>query len=75
MPANRMLKEIAVLAGINKPITFHTARHTFATISITLGIPIEVISKLLGHTSISTTQIYARIVDEVKVREMEKWNF
>jgi len=44
-------------------------------VSIELGIPIEVVSKLLGHTDIKTTMIYARVLDSVKVREMEKWNF
>lgn len=71
---NRTLKIIGEKAGINKKITFHVARHTFATISITLGIPIEVVSKLLGHTDIKTTQIYARVVDSVKIKEMAKWD-
>ncbi|MDC7218139.1 MAG: site-specific integrase [Spirochaetales bacterium] len=61
---NSYLKEIADLCGINKNLTFHLARHTFAT-SVTLrnGVPIETVSKLLGHKSISTTQIYAKVVE------------
>lgn len=71
---NHMLKEIMELAGIEKEISFHCARHTFATVGITIGIPMEIISKLLGHSDLKTTQIYAKIVDEVKIKEMSKWN-
>jgi Site-specific recombinase XerD len=60
---NSYLKEIADLCGIEKNLTFHMARHTFATLFLTLGVPIESVSKMLGHTKISTTQIYARITD------------
>ncbi len=60
--------------GIEKYISFHCARHTFATVGITIGIPMEVISKLLGHSDLKTTQIYAKIVDDVKIKEMNKWN-
>lgn len=71
---NRVLKQIGKEYKIPKKLTCHVARHTFATVSITLGIPIEVVSKLLGHTNLKTTQVYAKIVDSVKEREMEKWN-
>ena len=71
---NRNLKKIMKAVGIKKEITFHSARHTFATVGISLGIPIEVVSKLLGHKDLQTTQIYAKIVDDVKIREMNKWN-
>jgi site-specific recombinase XerD len=71
---NRILKDIGARYKIQKKLTCHVARHTFATVSITLGIPIEVVSKLLGHTNLKTTQVYAKIVDSVKEREMEKWN-
>ena len=73
---NRTLKEIASACGIKKKMTFHTARHTFAT-SITLsnGVPIETVSKLLGHTKLSTTQIYARVLEKKVGRDMENLKF
>ena len=71
---NRKLKEIMQIAGIKKPVSFHVARHTFATVAITLGIPVEVVSKLLGHTTIKQTMIYAKIVDHVKIKEMKKFD-
>ncbi len=71
---NRFLKDAIELTSIKKTISFHCSRHTFATHGITLGIPIEVISKLLGHTNIKTTLIYAKVVDVVKIREMQKWD-
>lgn len=61
---NAYLKEIANLCGINKRLTFHTARHTFATtVTLANGVPIESVSKMLGHTNIKTTQHYAKILD------------
>lgn len=62
---NSYLKEIATLCNINKDLTFHIARHTFATtITLTNGVPLETVSKMLGHTSIKTTQHYAKIIDK-----------
>lgn len=61
---NAYLKEIADVCGIIKPITFHIARHTFATtVTLLNGVPIESVSKMLGHTNIQTTQHYAKILD------------
>ena len=58
---NEYLDEIATLCNIDKHITFHGLRHTFATtITLSQGVPIESVSKMLGHKSIRTTQIYAR---------------
>lgn len=71
---NLYLKHIAELCNINKTVTFHVARHTFATLAIHLNIPISVISELLGHTNIKTTQIYAKITNTLKTREMQKFN-
>lgn len=62
----RHLKNWAKAAGITKTVTFHTSRHTFATILLTLGTDIYTVSKMLGHSSVKPTQIYARIVDEAK---------
>ena len=69
---NRILKEIALQLGIDRKITTHVARHTFATLSIDAGIPIEVVSELLGHTEIRTTQIYAKITLNKKLKEIGK---
>ena len=61
---NSYLKEIADMCEITKPLTFHIARHTFATtITLTNGVPIETVSKLLGHTKLTTTQIYAKVIE------------
>ena len=62
---NAYLKEIADICGIKKKLTFHLARHTFATtITLANGVPIETVSKMLGHTNIKTTQIYAQVLNE-----------
>ena len=62
---NIYLKEIASILKINKKLTFHAARHTFATtVTLSNGVPIETVSKLLGHTKLSTTQIYARVIEQ-----------
>jgi site-specific recombinase XerD len=66
---NAYLKEIADLSNITKKMTFHTARHTFATtVTLTNGVPIETVSKMLGHKNLKTTQHYAKILD-IKVSE------
>jgi integrase len=62
---NLKLKSFAAAAGIDsKKVTFHTARHTCATLLLSLGEPIEVVSKILGHSEIRTTQIYAKVLDK-----------
>lgn len=66
---NAYLKEVADICGIKKHLTFHIARHTFATtVTLNNGVPIETVSKMLGHKSIKITQIYAKILDR-KVSE------
>lgn len=69
---NAYLKEIADICGIEKNLTFHLARHTFATtMTLGKGVPIESVSKMLGHTNIQTTQIYARITNEKISHDMD----
>lgn len=61
---NSYLKELADVCGITKNLTSHTARHTFATtVTLSNGVPIESVSKMLGHKKIQTTQHYARVLD------------
>ena len=69
---NSYLKEIADICGIKKNLTFHLARHTFATMSLSKGVPMESVSKMLGHTNIRTTQIYARITNKKIEHDMEE---
>ncbi len=70
---NAYLKELAVLAKIDKNLTFHAARHTFATtVTLTNGTPIETVSSMLGHKNLKTTQIYARVVQEKISNDMKK---
>jgi site-specific recombinase XerD len=62
---NAYLKELADLCGIEKELTFHIARHTFATtVTLMNGVPIESVSKMLGHTNLKSTQHYAKVVDK-----------
>jgi len=79
---NAYLKEVAAICGIKKDLTTHTARHTFATtVTLANGVPLETVSALLGHKSIKTTQIYAKIVahkvsadmQQLKLRLADKW--
>lgn len=69
---NAYLKEIADLCSIKKELTFHIARHTFATtVTLANGVPIERVSKMLGHKSIKTTQHYAKIMDRKVGEDMK----
>nr|WP_319267026.1 site-specific integrase [uncultured Draconibacterium sp.] len=62
---NSYLKELADICGVNKELTMHMARHTFATtVTLSNGVPLETVSKILGHTNLKTTQIYAKILDQ-----------
>ena len=76
---NLSLRDICSQCGITKKVTFHLARHTFATLTLSKGVSIESVCKMLGHTNIQTTQIYARITTErigndmiIFARETEK---
>lgn len=60
---NRRIKNIAKKCGIEKPISFHQSRHSFAVMALNYGMPIESVSKILGHTKITTTQIYAKVTN------------
>lgn len=68
---NRDVKELAGMAGIRKHLTFHVARHTFATtVTLLNEVPIETVSKLLGHKKLSTTRKYARVIEQKISRDM-----
>ncbi len=70
---NSYLKEIADVCSIQKNLTFHIARHTFATtVTLSNGVPIETVSKLLGHSKITTTQIYAKVIERKVSEDMQR---
>ena len=69
---NAYLKEIAGVCEIEKELTFHIARHTFATtVTLTNGVPIESVSKMLGHKNLRTTQYYAKVLDKKVSEDMK----
>jgi site-specific recombinase XerD len=69
---NAYLKELGDICGVQKELTYHLARHTFATtVTLTNGVPIESVSKMLGHKSIKTTQIYSKVVEEKIGNDMD----
>ena len=71
---NSYLKEIADACGISKNLTYHIARHTFATtVTLSNGVPIETVSKMLGHRNIKTTQHYAKILDKKISEDYENY--
>ncbi len=72
---NLVIKKWTKLAGINKNISFHSSRHTFATLALTNGVDLYTVSKLLGHKDIETTQIYAKIVDKKKRKAVESFPY
>jgi site-specific recombinase XerD len=70
---NAYLKEIADCCEINKELTYHTARHTFATtVTLSNNVPIESVSKMLGHKNLRTTQHYAKILDKKVSNDMQQ---
>jgi integrase/recombinase XerD len=71
---NKSLKKMTTICNIEKRVTFHTARHTFATRALRKGMRIEYVSKLMAHSDIKLTQVYAKIVNEDLDKAMEKFN-
>ena len=72
---NVNLKRISSLAGIDKHITFHTARHTTATYLLSKGVSIFVVQKILGHSKLDTTQIYSHLIDETMINSLKGVDF
>ena len=71
VPYNLRLKVLAEYAGIDKAITSHMGRHTFAVWCLNNGVKIENLAKMMGHTDIKTTQIYAKVLNEEVEREFD----
>jgi len=69
---NSKLSTVGLACGIRQRLSFHMARHTFGTLSLSAGIPIESIAKMMGHASISSTQIYAQVTNKKISEDMDK---
>lgn len=67
------MKSLAVLAGVKEDVSYHVRRHSFASlITLEAGVPIETIPKMLGHSNIQTTQVYARVTPKKLFEDMDK---
>ena len=66
------LKAIGLACGIRQPLSFHVGRHSFGTLTLEAGVPIESIAKMMGHASIASIQIYAQITDNKISKDMDK---
>ena len=71
---NRQLKRWSDSAGIKKEITFHCARHTTATLNISLGTPIEMVTKLMGYTKITSMKVYSKLIVDKKREAIDRQN-
>lgn len=71
---NRTLQKLGRMARINKKFTYHTSRHTCATLLVHQGVPITTVQKLLGHTSVKTTEIYSEVFDETIIKDLTRAN-
>ena len=69
--ANKYLAQLATLARIRKHITYHTARHTCATLLVHQGVPITTVQKLLVHTSVRTTEVYSEVLSNTIIRDLK----
>ena len=68
----RHLKAVGLACGIRTPLTWHCARHSFGTLTLEAGVPIESIAKMMGHSSIASTQIYAQVTDQKIAKDMDR---
>ena len=66
------INEIGFWAGVKGNLSYHQSRHSFGTLLLSAGIPIESISKMMGHTNISTTQVYAKVTDDKISEDMDR---
>ena len=68
----REINQIGYITGVKHSLSYHQSRHSFATLSLSAGIPIESVSKMMGHTNITSTQIYAKVTDDKISQDMDK---